>query len=102
MTDEKPTFTYTPKGGGEPIVFPAHSTIRTGEIDGKTYFEMLWEFDEFETPYSKQVFAFMRRSGATQEMKRRVARLPEDEIGEFLGAWIRDDSEPLPSPPPES
>lgn len=99
---DTPIFTYTPKDGGDPIIFPAHSTIREGEVEGKTYFEMLWEFDEFDMPYSKQVFAFLKRSGATLEMRRRVARLPEDEIGSFLSAWIQHDDQPLPSPPPES
>lgn len=100
---DKPVFTYTPKDGGDPIVFPAHSTIR-GEVDGKTYFEMLWEWDEYNRSNSKQILELVRRSHATVDMKRRMSRLPEDEIEIFIRAWIDDDDEPVTkaAPPPES
>jgi hypothetical protein len=98
---DKPTFTYTPKDGGELIIFPAHSTIR-GEVDGVTYFEMLWEFDEFEVSSADQILTYLRRSGATQQMKRRVVRLPEEEMALFFRAWVRHDDQPLDaSLPPE-
>lgn len=99
---DKPVFTYTPKNGGDPIVFPAHSTIR-GEVNGKTYFEMLWEWDEEGTSNADQIFELLRRSGATKDMKRRVAALqPESEITIFLRAWMDADDEPTAAPPPES
>lgn len=100
---DKPTFTYTPKDGGDNIVFPAHSTCR-GEVGGKTYFEMLWEWDEEGKSNADQIFDLLRRSGATKDMKRRAVRLPEDEITVFLRAWMDADDEPLTTvtPPPES
>lgn len=97
---DKPTFTYTPKDGGDPIVFPAHSTIR-GEVDGVKYLEFLWEMDEEQLSPADQIFAYLRRSGASQEMKRRAVRL-EDEITVFMREWINADDEPQPAPPPES
>ena len=97
---DKETFSYKPKGGGEPIIFPAHSTIR-GEVDGKTYLEFLWEMDEYSLSDADQIFAYLRRSGATQEMKRRVVRLPEDEVPQFFRAWVNHDDQPQPSLPPE-
>ena len=87
---DTPVFTYTPKDGGDPIVWPAGSTIM-GEVDGKTFFEMLWEFDEDETGDMAQVLAFVKRSGATREMKRRFARLPVDERTLFLREWLASD-----------
>ena len=98
---DKPTFTYPPKDGGEPIVFPAHSTIR-GEVNGVTYLEFLWQMDEDEVSDADQIFAYLRRSGATREMKRRVVRLPEDEVAVFFRSWIQADDEPPPGLPPES
>lgn len=95
------TFSYTPKDGGEPIVFPAHSTIR-GEVDGKAYLEWLWDMDEAELPYSKQIFWYLKRSGASEEMKRRVVRLPEDEVEMFFSAWVNHEDQPEASLPPES
>ena len=101
---DAPTFSYTPKDGGDPIVFPAHSTIRQREIGGETYFEMLWRFDEDQLSNADQIFAYLRRSGATREMKRRVVRLPEDEIAVFFNEWMRATDEPAAgaSLPPES
>lgn len=98
---EKPTFTYTPKDGGEQIVFPAHSTIR-GEVNGKMYLEFLWEMDENNLSPADQIFAYLRRSGATQEMKRRAVRLPDDEVTVFFREWINADDEPVEGLPPES
>jgi hypothetical protein len=98
----KPTFTYTPKDGGEPIIFPAHSTIR-GEVDGQTLREFFWELDEAELSYDYQVFAYLKRSKATQEMKRRVVRLSDDELRIFLREWVNaEDDEQEPVIPPES
>lgn len=98
---DKATFTYTPKDGGEPILFPAHSTIR-GEVDGKTYLEFLWEMDENGLSDADQIFAYLRRSHATQEMKRRVLRLPEDEVSVFFREWVsHTDDEAPPGLPPE-
>ena len=97
---DKPTFSYTPKDGGDPIVFPAHSTIR-GEVDGVKYLEFLWEMDEADLSPADQIFAYLKRSGATQDMKRRAVRL-EDEITDFMRAWINQDDQPQESPPPES
>lgn len=98
---DKPTFTYTPKDGGEEIVFPAHSTIR-GEVDGVTYLEFLWEMDEADLSDADQIFAYLKRSHATQEMKRRVVRLPEGEVTLFFRAWISgSDDAPPPGLPPE-
>lgn len=98
---DKPTFTYTPKNGGEPIVFPAHSTIR-GEVNGKTYLEFLWEMDENDLSSADQIFAYLRRSCATQDMKRAVVRLPEGEVTVFFRDWIYADDEPVKGLPPES
>jgi hypothetical protein len=101
---DKPVFTYTPKDGGDPIVFPAHATIR-GEVDGKTYLEFLWELDENQLSDADQIFAYLRRSHATQDMKRRVLRLPEDEVAVFFRSWAADESSgntPPPGLPPES
>jgi hypothetical protein len=98
---DKPTFTYTPKNGGDPIVFPAHSTIR-GEVNGVMYLEFLWEMDEGNLSPADQIFAYLRRSGATQEMKRRVVRLPDDEVTVFFRDWINADDEPVEGLPPES
>jgi hypothetical protein len=99
---DKPTFTYTPKDGGEPIVFPAHATIR-GEVNGTTYLEFLWEMDENELSSADQIFAYLKRSGATRENKRRVTRLPEDEVAVFFREWINatDDPPPQAGLPPE-
>ena len=97
---DKPTFTYTPKDGGDPIIFPAHSTIR-GEVNGVKYLEFLWEMDEEKLSPADQIFAYLRRSGASQEMKRRAVRL-EDEVTVFMREWINADDEPQPAPPPES
>jgi len=108
LYEGKPTFTYTPKDGGEPIVFPAHSTIR-GEVDGKTYLEWLWEMDEAELSRADQIFAYLKRSQATQDEKRKVVRLPEDEVFVFFRAWVNHEDQPQPaeeqpeaSLPPES
>jgi hypothetical protein len=101
---DKPTFSYIPKDGGEPIVFPAHSTVR-GEVNGKTYLEFLWEMDEDQLSSADQIFAYLRRSGATKAMKRQVLRLPEDEVSVFFRAWINnsdDEQPPPPELPPES
>jgi hypothetical protein len=102
---DKPTFSYTPKDGGDPIVFPAHSTT-LGEVEGKTYLEFLWEMDEYSLGVTDQIFAYLRRSGATPEMKRRVTRLPrtpEDEVREFFQHWINESSDiPQTGLPPES
>lgn len=104
MTD-KPTYTYTytPKDGGNPIILPAHSTIR-GEVDGKTLREFLWEMYEAGTSYDFQVFRYMDRAGATSEMKRRVVRLPDDELRQFIAGWVNaeDDEDGEPVIPPES
>jgi hypothetical protein len=98
----KPTFTFTPKEG-EPIVFPAHSTVR-GEVDGKTLREFFWEMDEENLSYDYQVFRYLKRSGATPEMKRRVVRLDDDELRTFFRDWLNaeDDADEEPLLPPES
>jgi hypothetical protein len=96
-----PVFTYTPKDGGDPILFPAHASIR-GEVDGKTYLEFLWEMDEDGLSDADQIFAYLKRSHATAEMKRRVVRLPEDEVAVFFRAWIADEGSEPPGLPPES
>lgn len=98
---DKPVFTYTPKDGGDPVVFPAHSTIR-GEVNGVMYLEFLWEMDENGLSPADQIFAYLKRSGATQEMKRRVVRLPDDEVSVFFRDWINADDEPVEGLPPES
>lgn len=99
---DKPTFSYTPKDGGEPILFPAHTTIR-GEVNGVTYLEFLWDMDEDGLSDADQIFAYLRRSGATKDMKRRVVKLPEDEVAVFFRAWINgDDQPPQAVLPPES
>lgn len=96
------TFSYTPKDGGEPIEFPEHSIIR-GEVDGKTYLEFLWEIDEDDISYADQIFRYLKRSGASKEMKRRVVRLPEDEVGMFFKAWVNHEDDPQEATlPPES
>lgn len=95
------TFSYTPKDGGEPIVFPEHATIR-GDVGGVTYLEFLWEIDEDEISYANQIFRYLKRSGASKEMKRRVVRLPEDEVGEFFRAWVNHEDQDEPALPPES
>ena len=99
----KATFSYTPKDGGDPILFPAHSTIR-GEVNGTVYLEFLWEMDEDNLGSADQIFAYLRRSGATKAMKRRVVRLPEDEVTVFFRTWINaDDEKPQAAElPPES
>lgn len=97
----EPTFTYKPKDGGEPIVFPAHSTI-TGEVDGLTMREFLWELDKARWDYNHQAFRYLERSGATEEMKRRVVRLSDEEIRTFFSEWISsedDEQEPVLPPP---
>lgn len=99
---DKPVFSYTPKDGGAPILFPAHSTIR-GEVNGTTYLEFLWEMDENELSSADQIFAYLRRSGATKAMKRLVVRLPEDEVSVFFREWINGDHQPPKAGlPPES
>lgn len=103
----KAVFSYTPKDGGDPILFPAHSSIR-GEVNGVTYLEFLWDMDEEKLSDADQIFAYLRRSGATKEMKRRVVKLPEDEVAVFFRAWINttDDDDTSPDEgaglPPES
>jgi hypothetical protein len=100
--EDTPTFTYTPKDGGDPIIFPPHSTI-LGEVDGKTYLEFLWEMDEDSLSDADQIFAYLRRSHASQAMKRRVVRLPKDEVVVFFRNWVNDTGNPEPeSLPPES
>lgn len=96
---DKPTFTYKPKDG-EPIIFPAHSTIR-GEVNGLTLREFLWELDEANLSYDYQAFQYLKRSGATEDMKRRVVRLDDAELRDFFNKWISaEDQEPVL--PPES
>ena len=53
----QPTFTYIPKDGDDPIVFPAHSLIR-GEVGGVTYLEFLWQMDEDDLSDADQIFAY--------------------------------------------
>lgn len=99
---DKPTFSYTPRDGGEPIVFPSHSTIR-GEVDGRTYLEFIWDMGEARLTEVDQIFAYLRRSGAMEEMKRRVLRLPTNEITPFFRAWVSEGGPlDLGSLPPES
>lgn len=95
---DKPTFTYKTKDGGEPIIFPAHSTIR-GEVDGITLREFLWEIYEAELSYNFQVFRYLDRSGATEDMKRRVVRLSDDDLKEFIQDWVNaEDEDPVELP----
>jgi hypothetical protein len=103
MTEEdKPTFTFKPKDGSDPIIVPAHSTIR-GEVDGVTLREFLWELDEARLSYDYQAFQYLKRSGASEEMKRRVVRLSDEEIREFFNEWITaEDDEQEPVLPPQS
>jgi hypothetical protein len=59
--------------------------------------------DEFELSDADQIFAYLRRSGATRDMKRRVVRLPEGEVSLFFRSWVAHDDQPAQaSLPPES
>jgi hypothetical protein len=99
---DKPTFTYTPKDGGDPIVFPAHSTIR-GKVNGQTYLQFLRKIDKDNLNNADQMFAYLDRSGCTEEMEDRLLGLEdEDEVMKFFGAWVRADDEPAVGLPPES
>lgn len=91
-------FQYIPEGQ-EPIVFPDASTI-SGEVEGKTLLEFLWEMDDRDYSETQQLFAWLKRSGATDEMKRRVLRLG-DELPAFFDSWLSGLSHPT-SLSPES
>jgi hypothetical protein len=58
--------------------------------------------DEDALSAADQIFRYLKRSGATQEMKRRVVRLPDDEVTVFFREWINADDEPVEGLPPES
>jgi hypothetical protein len=101
---DKPTFTYQPKDGGDPIVFPAHSTIR-GKVDGVSYLNFLRRMDKRKLSPADQMFTYLDRSGCTDEMEWSLLDLPEDEVTIFFREWINDsdDDEPAAAElPPES
>jgi hypothetical protein len=99
---DKPTFTYTPKDGGDPIIFPAHSTIR-GRVNGQTYMQFLRMIDKRKLNAADQIFVYLDRSGCTEEMENRLLGLDnEDEIAIFFREWVNADDEPVEGLPPES
>lgn len=99
---DKPTFTYKPKGGGDPIVFPAHSTIR-GRVNGETYLQFLRKMDKQKLSNADQMFAYLDRSDATEEMEDRLLGLDDEaEVMDFFRAWVNHDDQPQQELPPES
>jgi hypothetical protein len=96
---DAPTFTYT-ADDGEIIIFPAHSTIR-GLVDSKSYLEMMWEIHRDQLSDADQIFLYLDRSGATEEMQRRLVHR-EAEVNKFFRQWINADDEPPTGLPPES
>jgi hypothetical protein len=89
--DGQPTFSYQPKDGSEPIVFPK-SSVLWEESDGVTPFKFLWKIRKMNQWY--QSYEFMDRAKVPDEIQERVVDLSDAERRQFFDAWFSDLNEP--------
>jgi len=85
----RPTYTFRPVSGGEPIVFPAISTV---EIDAK----FLWEIYNLNELY--QSFEWMNRAGVDRSVQERVMDLSPVEREQFWKGWFQSATSPVVEP----
>lgn len=93
------TFTYIPKDGGEPIVFP-DSEVLWEEVDGVKPIKFLYRLRKLNEPY--QTFAFLDRANVDQDVAERVLDLDVEERKEFFKQWFDGGESPEAGLPPES
>lgn len=98
MTADTAGFTFHPKEG-EPIVFPS-ADVLWEDVDGVKPTVFLWRIRKLNEPY--QTFAFIERSGVSDEMAERVLDLDADERSEFFKQWFNGVDSPEVGLPPES
>jgi hypothetical protein len=81
-----PVFTWKPKDGSAPIVFPKATTvIKKGEAFG-----FMYDLHEMAGDLVAQ-FAYMAgRAGVPPDVRRRAAHLPDDEVVELVSAWTAE------------
>jgi hypothetical protein len=95
------SFSYTPKDGGESIVFP-DANVLWEEVDGVKPVVFLWRLRKMQEPY--QTFAFMERAKVDDDMAERALDLDADERQEMFRQWFKGVTTPEPESdlPPES
>lgn len=88
---DRPTFTYRPEDGSEPIIFPK-SSVLWEEVDGVKPIKFLWKVRKLSEVY--QTFEFMDRAKVPDHIQERVLDLPDDERGTFFDHWFKNLGEP--------
>ena len=87
-----PLFTWNPKGGGEPIVFPKSTTVvKPGEA-----FRFFFKLNKLKGDMVGQFVFMMDTAGVPEDLQERAAFLPDDEVMELISAWtgeLRDRGE---------
>jgi hypothetical protein len=94
-------FSYTPKDGGEPIVFPA-ADVLWEDVDDVKPVVFLWRLRKMQEPY--QTFAFMERAKVDDDMAERALQLDVEERQLMFREWFQAITTPEPESdlPPES
>lgn len=94
-------FQYTPKDGGEPIVFP-HADVLWDEVDGVKPTVFLWRLRKMQEPY--QTFAFLERAKVDDDQAERALNLDVEERQQMFREWFASITTPEPDSdlPPES
>jgi hypothetical protein len=99
--EDAPTYSFAASDGPDPIVIPK-ADVLWEEVDGKGPTEFLWEMRKLNETY--QMFGFLDRAQITDEVQRRIVRLPVEERRKLLRGWFDELNRP-PSEgelPPES
>lgn len=83
---EAPVFSWDPKGGGDPIVFPKAVTVFS---KGKT-FKFFYKLHKLKGNQYEQIIYMMEAAGVPDAMQERVVDLPDDEALELIDAWTQE------------
>lgn len=72
-------FSYTPKGGGDPILLA---------INGFEPPTKVWLFDLSQQPILSQTWAWMRKANVPKDIQRQCQLLPDVEYFEMFDQWF--------------
>ena len=76
-------FVWTPKDGGEDIVFPKSTTVvKPGEA-----FRFFFRLNKLKGDMVGQFVFMMDTAGVPESMQERAAFLPDEEVMELISAW---------------
>lgn len=87
----KKLYSYRPKGGGEPIVFPHINTVAVTP-------KFFWKIYALNEMF--QSFEWMNQAEVPRDIQARVMDLPDLEKATFFQGWFKDVTQPQGVAPP--